>query len=139
MSLQEQYFLSMLNGEKKYEYRKKYRKEKTKAFIYISKTKKSICALIEFDEPIFGTSEFISAISEKETPGNYEVMLEYLGKDKTGYAIPIKKIYFINDIEYLSLKKNFPGFVAPQSYHLLNQESELRKYLEELEVKNFIR
>lgn len=40
MSLREEYFNKMLDGKKHYEYRTRYLKEQSEAYIYISKTKK---------------------------------------------------------------------------------------------------
>ena len=52
LSLREEYFNQMLDGKKKYEYRTRYLKEETIAYIYISKTLKRIIAKIEFGMPI---------------------------------------------------------------------------------------
>lgn len=56
----------------------------TKAFIYISKTQKSIVAMIDFDQPIFGMSHEISVISERENPGSYQDMMDYLDRGVCG-------------------------------------------------------
>jgi len=60
--------------------------------------------------------------------------MEYLGLNSSGYAIPIIKIYIIDDIPYSTLKESF-GFVAPQSYHLLNKGNKLKEFLKEKEIK----
>ena len=137
LSINPEYVEKIFDGTKKYEYRKKFRKEKTKAFIYLSKTKKSICALIEFEKPIYATSPYISDIAENENEGSYGSMMEYLGVNSSGYAIPITKIYIIDDIPYATLKESF-GFVAHQSYHLLNKGNNLREFLEEKEIKKIM-
>ena len=46
MSLREEYYNAMIQGKKHYEYRTRYLKEPSDAYIYISKTKKSIVAKI---------------------------------------------------------------------------------------------
>lgn len=137
MSLREEYFASMISGVKNYEYRKNYRKIPTKAFIYISKTKKSIVAMIDFDKPIFGTSDDISAISERENPGSYRGMMEYLDRG-VGVAIPIKAIYEFQPIPLVTLRNNFEGFAVPQSYYMLNEKIEMFNMLKDQEITNII-
>ena len=134
MSLWEEYFEEMLSGIKRYEYRKRYRKVPTKAFIYISKTKKSIGALIEFGQPIFGTATEIAKLSESEQAGTYKAMEEYLSGGK-GIAIPIKAIYQFEPIHLDELKKEIPEFVAPQSYYLLDDKIKLLDLLKEKEIR----
>ena len=46
MSIREEYYYEILKGEKHFEYRKKYCKEESLAYIYISKTKKEIVGKI---------------------------------------------------------------------------------------------
>ncbi|MFC9539079.1 hypothetical protein ACFTQ7_04265 [Lysinibacillus sp. NPDC056959] len=68
MSLQEKYFLSMINGEKKYEYRKKYRKEKPKPlFIFLKPEKVFVLLLSLVDQFLELQNIFqISWIMKKE-------------------------------------------------------------------------
>ncbi len=97
LSIRENYFDSMISGNKKYEYRKRYRKVKTKALIYISKTKKSIVGIVEFGEPIVGNSECISRFSAQNGDSNYHDMKEYLGTNNECYAIPIEKFTYLKN------------------------------------------
>ena len=78
MSLREEYYDAMLEGRKHYEYRTRYLKEESEAYIYISKTKKSIVAKIKFGEPIIADANTIALIAEQEEPGSYNGMMEYL-------------------------------------------------------------
>lgn len=128
MSLREEYYEAMLEGRKHYEYRTRYLKEESEAYIYISKTKKSIVAKINFGEPIIGDAKTIALIAEKEEPGCYNAMLEYLSNN-IGYAIPIKKITPIEEISLNELQQQFPNFIAPQSYYILDKKPELLSYL----------
>lgn len=128
LSLREEYFNQILAGIKKYEYRTRYLKEETVAYIYISKTLKKIIAKIEFGIPIVGTAKDIATIAEKEQPGCYKKMLDYMYND-IGYAIPIKKIVQIEEVSLKELKNNFSDFVPPQSYYILDKKPELLKFL----------
>ena len=128
LSLQEKPYLEIKSGNKIYEYRTRYQKTPTTVFIYISQTVKKITAIMEFDTPIIGNSEEISELAEKIKPGSYAGMMEYLAKG-TGYAIPVMKMTEIEPVPLSELKKRFTNFVAPQSYYLLNNKSELLNFL----------
>ncbi|MBQ8392327.1 MAG: hypothetical protein IJX51_01010 [Clostridia bacterium] len=128
MSLREEFFNEMKSGKKIYEFRKQYCKKPTIAYIYISKKTKAIKGIVEFGEPIFGTSEEIGTLSEKCNPGSYHNIIKYLDKGK-GCALPILKVYEISEVSLELLRSKFPGFVAPQSYYLLNKKTDLLSFL----------
>lgn len=129
MSLREEYYEAMLQGIKRYEYRTRYLKESSFAYIYISKTKKSIVAKITFGKPIIGTSKEIAELADRENPGCYNGMLDYFSHG-VGYALPIESITPIGEISLSTLKQLFPDFVVPQSYYILDKKPELLSYLE---------
>lgn len=129
MSLREEPYNKILNGTKHYEYRTRYLKEESTAYIYISKTKKSIMAKIDFGKPIIGNAKTIASIAESDEHGSYDDMIKYLYND-IGYAIPIKKITLINEISLSKLQEQFPNFVVPQSYYLLDKKKELLSFIE---------
>lgn len=132
MSLREEYYNAMLDGRKNYEYRTRYLKEASDAYIYISKTKKSIVAKIRFGEPIIGDAQTIAAIADQEKSGSYNEMMEYLCNN-IGYAIPIEEIIPIKEVPLSELKQNFPNFVVPQSYYILDKKPEVLSFLESRE------
>ncbi len=134
LSLREEYLEEMLSGKKKYEYRTRYLKEPTTAFIYISKTKKSIVAKVDFGYPIIGDAKTIALLAEECEPGCYDAMIEYLYND-IGYAIPVESIELLEEIEANEIKKIFPDFVVPQSYYILDKKPELLSYLNSIPQK----
>lgn len=129
MSLRESYYQQILAGEKKYEFRTRFLKEKSTAYIYISKSIKRIVAIIEFGIPIYGSDEEIATIAETEKEGNYKIFLEWLNGRKC-YAIPIESIRVIEPVSLDELKQKFPDFVVPQSYYNLNKKRELLQFLQ---------
>ena len=129
MSLREKYYNAMLDGRKHYEYRTRYLKEPSEAYIYISKTKKSIVAKIKFGKPIIGNANAIATIAEQDEPGCYTEMIEYM-YNNIGYAIPIEEIIPIEEVSLTDLQKQFPSFVVPQSYYILNKKPEVLSFLE---------
>lgn len=129
MSLREEYFELITKGLKHYEYRKKYVDKPTLAYIYLSKTKKKIVAIIEFDKPIYGSAEEIANIAENDCKGNYQSVYEYIGEK--GFAIPVKDITLIKEVSLVELKKVFGKFSPPQSYYYLDNKRELYSYIME--------
>ena len=128
MSLKEEYYDAMLEGRKHYEYRTRYLKEESEAYIYISKTKKSIVAKIKFGEPIIAEAKTIALLAEQEEPESYNGMMEYL-YNNIGYAIPIEEIVPIEEVSLSELQQKFPNFVVPQSYYILDKKPELLSFL----------
>mgnify|MGYP004473025961 CR=1 FL=1 len=135
LSLREEYFNQMLDGKKKYEYRTRYLKEETLAYIYISKTLKKVIAKIEFGVPIIGTANDIAVVAEREHPGCYQEMMNYM-YNNVGYAIPVKKIIPIEEVSLKELQNNFLNFVPPQSYYILDRKPELLEFLNKRSEKN---
>ena len=86
MSLKEKPYRKILCGDKKYEFRTRYTKEESIAFIYVTKEVKAVCGIIFFDKPIIGIAEEIAQISEKENPGSYSYMIDYF-KGGTGEMV----------------------------------------------------
>lgn len=138
MSLREKYFERMITRQKSFEFRKRYRKNNTFAFIYISKTKKSIIGAVRFGEPIIDNIEKIAEIAESESVSSYNGMLEYLEGKELGYAIPLKEVFrFKKVLSLVQLREQF-AFTPPQSYSLLKNEDKLKKYLYDLEIADQI-
>ena len=130
LSLREEYFNQMVDGSKRYEYRTRFLKEPCTAYVYISKTKKSIIARLDLGEPIIGNAEEISRLADNEEPGCYQAMIEYLYND-LGFAIPVNGVTLLTEeVTLADLKSRFPDFVPPQSYFILDKKPELLNYLE---------
>lgn len=137
LSLQEQPYLDIKSGIKIYEYRTRYQKVPTTAFVYVSQKVKKIMGIMEFGSPIIGSAEEISSISEKIKPGSYDVMMEYMKKG-VGYAIPVKQLTEIEPVSLKDLRCKIKGFTVPQSYYMLNNKKELLEYLLSLKHLNII-
>lgn len=138
MSLNEKPYNEILNGTKVFEFRKQYINDNSIAFIYVSKTKKEICAKINFDKPIIDTSENISLLADKINPGKFSSVKDYLG-NKNGFAIPINSISLLETpISLSELKQSFNEFVVPQSYYFLDKKPELLEYLMSRRIKKTI-
>jgi len=119
----------MKAGEKKYEYRRKFPKTKTTAFIYVTSPVKQIKALVEFGEPIVGPVDRISQIAEQQRTGLGKEIATYMSGLKEGFAIPVLKVREVSPVDLEEMRELFPGFAAPQSYMILDNRQEILEFL----------
>lgn len=110
------------------EYRRRFPKNCEYAYMYISSPVKAICGIVYFGKK-YDLEEW-----KKEYSYDSEIIKridKYL--DNYKYAYEIKAIQKIKPITLKSLRENNDGFVAPQSYLLLNNFPELAKYIKSQE------
>jgi predicted transcriptional regulator len=131
LSLNKEYFEMIKDGNKKYEYRRRFKKTPTYAFIYVPGYKKSIQGLIRFGEPIYSSSESISEFAETMGDSSYESMIEYLEPGKMGYAIPINELYLFESVSIQDLNDNNIKFHPPQLYSNVSIKSKIFDFLGE--------
>lgn len=119
ISIKPKYVDKIINGKKKYEYRKSIpRKAIKRIFIYSTFPKKKIVGYFDFkgylqDNPrdLWNKTFSFSGISEEE-------FFAYFNSRKTAYAIIIERFYLFDQaIDPLDIMYNF---VAPQSYKYIN-------------------
>lgn len=131
LSLQNEYFLKMLSGDKKYEYRFAFPKSKVKAFIYAPRKIKAIVGYVNFEFPIEGDARQISKLYSECGDGDYNVMLDYIGRRKKAYAMKVLNYaQFRKTLSYKEIKNQFPLFCAPQSYIILDKKPDLLKFIQ---------
>ena len=136
LSLQEKYFMKIVNGQKKNEYRFNFLKTKSKAYIYLPKDKQQIVGIVFLGKPYWKDAETASKIYSDIGDGEYSIMYDWL-KDKKGcYIIPIERyIKFERPISKEELK-SIDDFIAPQTYLLLKNRINLKSYLNDYEIKD---
>ena len=128
LSLHPEPYAQILSGEKTYEYRTRFRKIPTIAFVYVISPVKCISGIIQFDTPLIASPEEIGRIAEQQEPGNGKSVTEYLSKYNQGYAIPIRKVIKITPVPLASLQSEF-GFTPPQAYLYLKNNRPLFDFL----------
>jgi len=136
ISLMEEYFLSILSGEKKYEYRRKFIDRPCKAFIYVNYPVMSIKGLVDFDKPIIDRVDRICQIAEKQRAGSTPGMLTYLEGLDRAFAIPIRSLTTFAPLKLSTLRQIFPEFSPPQFFISVNKRPKLLKFLLEYVEKN---
>lgn len=112
------------SGIKKHEFRRRFRRESTLAFIYVTYPIKEIQGVILLDEPITGNAKKIAEIAESAIPGNGKSVYDYFIEKDFGLAIPIKEVRKIKPISLDYLREKY-NFTAPQFYLSLKNRAEL--------------
>lgn len=133
MSLHKEYFKQMIHGEKHYEYRKRYCKEASTAYIYLPEKEKQIAGVICFEKPIIAKSKIIAELAEEVHDCDYDEMLEYLSND-IAYAIPIRKVGIMKPIGLNEIREKIEGFMPPQSYYYLDKKPDLLEFIRERQM-----
>lgn len=109
------------------EYRRTFPKDCTMAYMYISKPVKAICAIIYFGK-IHSLEDWKKEFSDY--PDIQLRIKESLETENYRYGAEIYAIQRIKPISLNKLRENVPSFVAPQSYLLLENNKELKDYIE---------
>ena len=127
LSFRPEYFKPLLYGIKKYEYRKRFCDEETKAYLYLSGKSRQVIGVMELGKPIH-----LDLTREKylDYPETLKRVEEYiLNKDIN--AVPIKSLaLFDNPISLDEIRRNIPKFMPPQMYFVLDNHSKLKSLLE---------
>lgn len=127
MSFWPKIYDNIISQIKLIEYRRIFPKDCSMAYMYISKPVKAICAIIYFGQ-IHSLYDW-----EKEFREFPDVQLrikDYLENENYKYGAEISAIQKIHPISLDELRENVSNFVAPQSYILLDNNKELKNYIE---------
>ncbi|PHM74303.1 hypothetical protein [Xenorhabdus kozodoii] len=111
LSLHDIGWKTVLSGKKKYEFRRKFRRKQTVAFVYVTTPVKAIKGAMLLGEPISGTARQIADIAEKAMTGNGKSVFDYFAENDFGLAIPIIKVIETPEISLDYLRKEH-HFVA---------------------------
>lgn len=126
MSFWPKVYNKILSQEKLFEYRRKFPKDCSYAYMYITKPIKAICAIVYFNK-IYSLKDLMDEYANDTQV--YNRIKNFNSSYK--YAAEISSIQRIKPITLEELRKNIPNFVAPQSYILLENNSLLSSYLNE--------
>lgn len=125
MSFWPSVFENISNQTKIIEYRRSFPKNCQFAYMYVSKPVKSICGIV-----YFGNKHSLS--DWRNEYSNYPKIINRIDSylEKYKYGTEILAFQKIRPITLEELRNNVPGFVAPQSYFLLQNNRELKNYIE---------
>ena len=127
LSFRPEYFKPLLYGIKKYEYRKRFCDEETKAYLYLSGKSRKVVGIMELGKPIrldITRNDYL----------NYPETLKRVDKyisSKDINAVPIKSLsLFKEPISLEDIRKEIPNFMPPQMYFVLDNHPKLKQILE---------
>lgn len=121
ISIKPAYADMILNGKKRYEFRKHgFRKQVNRIFIYSTKPISKITGYFTFDEVLKGTPSEIWKICSEYAGILENDFHKYFKRNKTAFAIKINKTY---KIEKPVLPSNITkGFRGPRSFIYMNNK-----------------
>ena len=127
LSFRPEYFKPLLYGIKKYEYRKRFCDEETKAYLYLSGKSRQVVGIMELGKPVrldLTRNDYLNY------PDTLKRIDEYiLSKDIN--AVPIKSLaLFKNPINLEDIRKEIPNFMPPHMYFVLDNHPKLKQILE---------
>ena len=135
LSFKSEYFKPLLYGIKKYEYRKRFCKEETIAYLYLSGKVKQVVGIVELGIPIRLDLTRENYLKYPETLKRVD---KYI-KNKSVNAIPIKSLaLFDSPLTLEEIRKSIPNFMPPQMYFNLENNLKLKLLLEKQLLKEKI-
>lgn len=131
LTLKEEYFYLIKQGDKKHEFRFKFPLENVTAYIYLPTPIKKIVGVMDLRNTIFVDIEEVSRFYVDVYKLPYNEMYDWIYPRKGCYVSNISNLrVFTNPIEYKMLKEQF-NFTAPQQYTYLDGKPDLLKFLED--------
>lgn len=135
LSFRPEYFEPLLYGIKKYEYRKRFCNEETKAYLYLSGKSRKVIGLLELAKPIRLDLTRQNYINYPETLKRVD---EYISSNDIN-AVPIKSLsLFEKPISLDEIRNIIPGFMPPQMYYVLDNHPNLKEILEKRKLNKKI-
>jgi len=140
ISLKEEYLNRILEGTKKYEFRRVFASSLDEPFlcaIYVSSPIQKIKGIIYFDKPIRDSVDNLLDLARKSKYPYIQSVKNYFDEKNTGYALPVLKInMFNNPISLEDLQNIHPNFRPPQSFYSLEREQflKLKDYIQNYEL-----
>ncbi|MGL5383335.1 MAG: ASCH domain-containing protein [Culicoidibacterales bacterium] len=125
MSFWPSVFDSIVEGNKKIEYRRSFPRECGTVYMYVTKPVKAICGIMK-------VGERHNLDSWRELYVNDSLVINKINSLKPSYryAIEIKEVQIIKPIPLDYLVENNIGFKAPQSYIILDKNEQLLNFIE---------
>ena|GEM_PF-156455 len=124
LSMKPGWFNMVVSGEKLYEYRKHFPEGKVRAYIYVTSPIKAIEAIFEFGERI----NLLDLKSKDYVSQDMLSKIDYY-LENSNYAVPILKVYRTCKVDLNHIRHQVKGFIAPQMYYFLREESKLTDFI----------
>lgn len=130
LSFRPEYFKPILYGMKKYEYRKRFCNEETRAYLYLSGKKKMVIGIMELGVPIR-----LDKTVNNYTGDTRERVTNYIAK-RDVCAVPIKSLsLFERPLSLTEIREFIPDFMPPQMYYVLDNNTKLKELMQRQKLK----
>ena len=131
LSFKPEFFRPILYGMKKYEYRKRFCKEETRAFLYLTSPVREVVGIIEFGAPV-DIEGIMDTFSKK---ADVYRRLEACMISGEKLAIPIISLRLCKKPIHISKIKSIdPSFTVPRSYLNIRKYKSVYEYLDTREL-----
>lgn len=131
LSFKPEFFRPILYGIKKYEYRKRFCKEKVRAYLYLSSPVHEVIGVMELGEPLL-IGEVIKSVDNNSLA--YRRLNNCLD-NREQYAIPIESLkLYKTPVPISKIKKINPDFFVPHSYLNIENHSNIFEFLNDQEM-----
>jgi len=131
LSFRPEFFRPILYGIKKYEYRKRFCKESTRAYLYLSSPVQEVIGIMELGIPIM-IEEAVETYS-KEHPA-YKRLIQCIENGEK-FAIPIESLQLYKQpVSIDTIKQLEPDFFVPQCYLNIENYPKVYNYLNKQEM-----
>lgn len=132
LSFRPEYFKPLLCGVKKYEYRKRFCDEETKAYLYLSGKVRKVVGILELGRPIRLDLTRDNYVAHQETLKRVD---KYIANRNIN-AVPVKSLsLFERPLSLEEIRMSIPKFMPPQMYFILDNHPMLKALLEKRTVK----
>lgn len=132
LSFNPKYFKPLLYGLKKYEYRKRFCDNETKAYLYLSQKERRVIGVVELGKPL-KLEKVIKDLDENSDV--FKRVNEYL-KIGNKNAVPIKSLQlFKKSISLEEIRQEIPSFMPPQMYYILDNNQKLKELMHRQELE----
>lgn len=125
LSFQPYWVEKIMNGEKIFEYRRRFANEPVEAFMYVSTPVKAVTGIIRLGEKVPLVNWLDEYADDPEIRARVEDFLT-----RNNYVMKILDVQPTTSVSLSELKEAFPGFMAPQGYYNLDNNLDLLDYLE---------
>lgn len=130
LSFRPEYFKPILYGMKKYEYRKRFCNEETRAYLYLSGKKKMVIGIMELGVPIR-----LDKTVNNYTGDTRERVTNYIAK-RDVCAVPIKSLsLFERPLSLTEIREFISDFMPPQMYYVLDNNTKLKELMQRQKLK----
>lgn len=132
LSFQPYWVEKIMKGEKIFEYRRRFANEPVEAYMYVSSPVKAVSGIVRLGEKVPLANWLVEYAEDPEIKARVEDFLT-----RNNYVMKILDVQPTNSVSLYELKKEFPGFMAPQGYYNLDSNPALLDFLErKIEKKN---